>query len=72
MTCFGERSDLPRIYESQTFKISVSDRARALKIQNGRHKSRNTRSKQMRELPVPKAGLQASARGKIRLTMTPH
>ena len=50
MTChfiiFGERSDPPRICESQTSKISVpdlalADCARVLKIQNGGHKSLN-------------------------------
>ena len=44
---FGERSDPPRICESQTSKISVpdlalADRARVLKIQNGRHETQNT------------------------------
>ena len=43
---FGERSESPRICESQTSKITVqdfallADCARALKIQNGRHKTR--------------------------------
>ena len=43
---FGERSDPPRICESQTTKISVPDLAledcaRVLKIQNGGHKTLN-------------------------------
>ena len=47
---FGERSNPPRICESQTSKISVpdlalADRARVLKIQNGRHETQNTRDK---------------------------
>ena len=47
---FGEQSHPPRICESQTSKISVLDlalayRAWVLKIQNGHHKTQNTRNK---------------------------
>ena len=47
---FGERSHPPRICESQTSKTSVlvlalADRAWVLQIQNGHHKTQNTRNK---------------------------